>query len=47
MVVELDLDGARKVVGLVDALEESDDVQYVTANFEIPDEVAEELDNEQ
>lgn len=45
-VVDLDLDGARKVIALVDALEESDDVQYVTANFEFSDEVAEALANE-
>ncbi len=40
---ELDLDGARKVVRLIEALENEDDVQHVTANFEIPDEVMEVL----
>ncbi len=40
---ELDLDGARKVVRLIEALENEDDIQHVTANFEIPDEVMEIL----
>ncbi len=36
---ELDLDGAQKLMKLIDALEDDDDVQNVTANFEISDEV--------
>ena len=37
--VELDEDGARKVFRLIDALEDSDDVQNVYANFDVSDEV--------
>ena len=44
--VPLDIDGARKVFKLIDALEDSDDVQNVFGNFDISDEVMEELDNE-
>ena len=40
---ELDLDGARSLLKLIDALEDDDDVQNVTANFEISDEVMAEL----
>ena len=36
---ELDLDGAHKLMKLLEALEDDDDVQHVTANFEITDEV--------
>ncbi|MDQ7079268.1 MAG: YebC/PmpR family DNA-binding transcriptional regulator [Paracoccaceae bacterium] len=39
----LDLDGARKLMKLINALEDDDDVQTVTANFEISDEVMEQL----
>ncbi len=39
----LDLDGAQKLMRLVEALEDDDDVQRVTANFEISDEVLEQL----
>jgi len=42
--VELDEDAARKVLRLVDALEDSDDVQNVYANFDISDEVMESID---
>lgn len=41
--VEVDADGARKIVNLVDALEDSDDVQNVFTNFDAPDEVMAEL----
>ncbi|GHH74888.1 MULTISPECIES: YebC/PmpR family DNA-binding transcriptional regulator [Kitasatospora] len=44
--VELDADGARKIFKLIDALEDSDDVQNVFANFDIPDAVGAELDAE-
>ena len=37
-------DGARKVMRLVDALEDSDDVQNVWANFDVSDEVLEALE---
>jgi YebC/PmpR family DNA-binding regulatory protein len=36
----LDLDTAEKVLKLVDVIEEDDDVQTVTHNFDVPDEVA-------
>ena len=39
--VPLDEDGARKVFRLVEALEDSDDVQNVYANFDVSDEVLE------
>ncbi len=39
--VPLDEDGARKVFRLIDALEDSDDVQNVYANFDVSDEVME------
>jgi len=40
---ELNLEQAEKVMKLVDNLEDNDDVQSVTGNFEIPDDVAEKL----
>jgi YebC/PmpR family DNA-binding regulatory protein len=42
--VELDAEGARKVLKLVDALEDSDDVQNVYTNLEVPDDVLAEVD---
>jgi len=39
--VALDEDGARKVFKLIEALEDSDDVQNVYANFDVSDEVME------
>ena len=39
-----DVEGARKVMKLVDALEEHDDVQNVYSNFEISDETASQLE---
>ncbi len=44
--VALDADGARKMIRVVDALEDSDDVQNVWANGDISDEVLAELDEE-
>ncbi len=41
--VSLSPDKARLVMGLLEALEDHDDVQNVYANFEIPDEVMKEL----
>jgi len=40
---ELDLEGAQKLMRLIEVLEDDDDVQRVTANFEISDEVMEQL----
>jgi YebC/PmpR family DNA-binding regulatory protein len=40
---ELDLDGMQKLMKLVDALEDDDDVQRVTTNFEAADEVLAQL----
>ncbi|WP_425041221.1 YebC/PmpR family DNA-binding transcriptional regulator [Primorskyibacter sp. S187A] len=40
---ELDLDGMQKLMRLIEALEDDDDVQRVTANFEASDEVMEQL----
>ncbi len=40
---ELDLDSARALMKLIDALEDDDDVQNVTANFEVSDAVMAEL----
>ncbi|SRR5690348_13040471 len=42
--VPLDEDGARKVFKLIDALEDSDDVQNVWANFDVSDEVMEKVE---
>lgn len=44
--VPLDAEGARKMMRLVDALEDSDDVQNVWVNGDVSDEVAAELDAE-
>jgi YebC/PmpR family DNA-binding regulatory protein len=41
--VPLDVDAARKVFRLVDALEDCDDVQNVYANFDVSDSVLEEI----
>ena len=40
---ELDLEGMQKLMKLIDALEDDDDVQRVTTNFEASDEVMEAL----
>jgi YebC/PmpR family DNA-binding regulatory protein len=42
--VELDASGASKVFNLIEALEDSDDVQNVWANFDVSDEVIAALD---
>ncbi|OMQ15279.1 transcriptional regulator [Modestobacter sp. VKM Ac-2676] len=41
--VELDVDGAAKVFKLIDALEDLDDVQNVYANYDVSDEVMEQV----
>jgi len=40
---ELDLEGAQKVMRLIEVLEDDDDIQRVTANFEVSDEVMAQL----
>ena len=44
--VPLDLDGAKKMIRVIEALEDSDDVQDVFANGDIPDDVLAQLDEE-
>lgn len=44
--MQVDLDGARKVMRLIDALEEQDDVQAVYSNSDISDEVVTALAKE-
>ena len=41
---ELDLEGMEKLMRLIDALEDDDDVQRVTTNFEASDEVIAQLE---
>lgn len=43
--VDLDAETSRKVLKLMEALEDHDDVQSVTSNFNIPDEVLAEVDH--
>ncbi len=43
MTAGVDLEGAKKVMRLIDALEDLDDVQNVYSNAEIPDDVMEQL----
>lgn len=40
---ELEFDDARKLLQLIETLEDDDDIQRVTSNFEIPDEMMERL----
>jgi YebC/PmpR family DNA-binding regulatory protein len=44
MQVQLDADNAKKVIKLIEALEDCDDVQNVYANFDISDEVMAEIE---
>lgn len=44
--IQVDLDTARKVISLIDALEDSDEVQNVYSNFDISAEVAQALEAE-
>ncbi len=37
--VDLDADNSRRMLKLIEALEDQDDVQSVTANYNIPDEI--------
>ncbi len=41
--IQLDADAARKVLKLMDALDDHDDVQNVSANYDIPEEALAEL----
>ncbi|MBW0119008.1 YebC/PmpR family DNA-binding transcriptional regulator [Pseudonocardia abyssalis] len=43
MSIELDVEGARKVFRLIEALEDSDEVQNVYANFDVSDDVMAEV----
>ena len=43
MTTEMDLAGMEKLMRLVDALEDDDDIQRVTTNFEASDEVMAQL----
>ena len=43
MQVDLDVDGAKKFMKLVDALEDLDDVQNVYSNEDVPDAISEQL----
>ena len=45
--IDVDADGARRILRLIDMLEDSDDVQNVFANFNASDEVMAELDGEE
>ena len=45
--VPLDAEGARKMIRVIDALEDSDDVQNVYANGDIPDDVLRQLDDDE
>ena len=40
---EVDLETAQKLMKLIDALEDDDDVQTVTHNFDVPEDVAAQL----
>jgi YebC/PmpR family DNA-binding regulatory protein len=42
--VQLEVEGAKKIFKLIDALEDCDDVQNVFANFDVSDEVMAEVD---
>jgi len=44
--VDLDAEGARKVLKLMERLDDHDDVQNVSSNFNIPDEVMAEIGEE-
>ena len=44
--MDLDADNARKVLKLMERLDDHDDVQSVASNFNIPDEVMAEIGEE-
>ena len=41
--VDLDAEAGRKVLRLMEALEDQDDVQSVTSNFNIPEEIMQDV----
>ena len=43
--IEMNQENAEKVIKLIDTLEDSDDVQRVTGNFDISDEILEKISN--
>jgi len=43
MTTDMDLAGMEKLMKLIDALEDDDDIQRVTSNFEATDEVMAQL----
>lgn len=45
MTTQMDLEAMQKLIKLIDALEDDDDVQRVTANFEVSDEVMAQLES--
>jgi YebC/PmpR family DNA-binding regulatory protein len=45
--IKLNMNDAKAVLALVDALEEHDDVQHVYSNFDIPDDIMEKISAEQ
>ena len=47
LTVEVDIETARRVFRLIDALEDNEDVQNIFANFEIPDDVQALLDEDE
>ncbi|MBW8173326.1 YebC/PmpR family DNA-binding transcriptional regulator [Ornithinimicrobium sp. Arc0846-15] len=47
MNVELDADGARKMIRVIDALEDCDDVQNVFSNSDVSEDVMAELENDE
>lgn len=47
MKTPVDLEGAKKVFRLIEALEDSDDVQNVYSNLDIPEDVAAQLENDE
>lgn len=44
MTVKVGEDNAKQILALIDALEDHDDVQNVYANFDIPDEIIEQIE---
>ena len=47
LTIDVDLETAKKIFRLIDALDDDDDVQNVYANFSIPADVQAELDEEE
>jgi len=45
--IELDADGARKMFRVIEALEDSDDVQNVWVNGDVSDEILAELEDDE